>query len=446
MNGDPARHRISRGSPAEEPRGFMSGGSDFDDFEPEPVPCGDVEEPDRPDGPEPGPGQDGRPDFRDMDPRDLRWSWLEIDTKALVHNVREFKHRIGPRPMLLATVKADAYGHGAVECARIALSAGATWLGVATVEEGIELREAGMEDPILLLSQPPETAIPALLAYRITPSVYTVEFALALGETAAANGMVADYHLAVNTGMNRIGVWFSEVPQFVSAISFHKGLNMQGVFTHFATADAHEDYAFKLQLKRFREAVACINDAGVHPKIVHCANSAAGIRYKSSYFDMVRLGISMYGLHPSNVTYGMIDLRPVMSVHARVTAVNKVPVGEGVSYGLNYRSPGGVKIATIPIGYADGYSRQLSGRTSVLFKGKLLPQVGNICMDQCMFEVDSRSTLLTKAVDVEIGDEVLVVGRQGDLSLTLDDMADQLGTINYELACRFGMRMPRIYV
>ncbi len=422
MQHDAPQHRILAGTSGNEERARFD-----DDFEYE---------------------QDRDPELSlaDFDPRDLRWSWVEVERKAIIHNVREFKKRIGPRPMVLATVKADAYGHGAVQCAKIALSAGATWLGVATVEEGVELRQAGIDDPILILSQPPAASIPVLLAYRIVPAVYTVEFAIALGEVAAAHGLVADFHLAVNTGMNRIGVWFSDVGEFVSTISFHKGLNMQGVFTHFATADCQEDYAFRLQLKRFQEAVACIRDAGVKPKIVHCANSAAGIRYKDSYFDMARLGISMYGLHPSGVTHGMMDLMPAMSVHARVTAVNKVPVGEGVSYGLNYRSPGGVKIATIPMGYADGLPRVLSGKMNVLFKGKLLPQVGNICMDQCMFEVDLRSTLLTHAVDVEIGDDVLLVGRQGEHCISLDAIAAQLGTINYEVACRFGMRMPRVYV
>ncbi len=384
--------------------------------------------------------------LEDMDPRDLRWAWVEVERKAIIHNVREFKKRIGARPMVLATVKADAYGHGAVQCAKIALSAGATWLGVATVEEGVELRHAGINDPILILSQPPAATIPVLLAFNLVPSVYTVEFAIALGEVAAAHGKVADFHLAINTGMNRIGVWCGDVGEFVSTISFHRGINMQGVFTHFATADCGEDYAFRLQLKRFCEAVACIHDMGIKPRIVHCANSAAGIRYKDSNFDMARLGISMYGLHPSNITHSMIDLMPAMSVHARVTAVNKVPVGEGVGYGLTYRSAGGVKIATIPVGYADGLPRAISNHSSVLFKGKLLPQVGNICMDQCMFEVDLRSTLLTSAVDVEIGEEVLLVGSQGEHKITLDSIASQIGTINYELACRFGMRMPRIYV
>ena len=385
-------------------------------------------------------------DAADADPLDLRWAWAEVDSKAISHNVREFKKRIGARPMLLATVKADAYGHGAVEVAKIALAAGATWLAVATVMEGVELRRAGLEAPILLLAEPPATAVNALLAYDITPAVYTLDFALAYGEQAAMRGVSAKYHLAVNTGMNRIGVWFSEVGEFVRLTSFHKALEMQGMFTHFATADSDDGYAFQLQLKRFKQAVTLVHDAGAKPRIVHCANSAAGIRYRDSYFDMVRMGIAMYGLNPSPVTRGMMELWPAMSVHARVIAVSEPPVGEGVGYGLTYRSNGGVKIATVPIGYADGLSRQLSNKMNVLFKGRLMPQVGNICMDQFMFEIDTRSTLRTQAPEIEIGDEVIIIGRDGEQVLHLDAMAAQLGTINYELACRFGMRLNRVYV
>ena len=382
----------------------------------------------------------------DLDPRDRRGAWVEIDTKAIMHNIDEFKKRVGPRVRIMAVVKADAYGHGAVECSKLALRAGATWLAVATVDEAVELREAGIDAPILVLSQPPAATIPALVRYKISPAVYSVEFAMELAEYAAERGEVADYHLCVNTGMNRIGVWYSDVADFMSLISFHIGLNLQGTFTHFATADAHEDYVFKLQLKRFKEALAQLKSININPGIVHCANSAAAIRYKESYFDMVRVGISMYGLHPSTVTRRMIELWPAMSVHARITAVNDVPVGEGVGYSMSYRSPGNVKVCTLPIGYADGMSRTLSNRMSVIYKSKFFPQVGNICMDQMMFEVDKRSTLLNPAVEPMVGDEVMVVGRAGDYILHLDDMADALGTINYELSCRFGMRLPRVYV
>ncbi|MGI6215986.1 MAG: alanine racemase [Coriobacteriales bacterium] len=381
-----------------------------------------------------------------VDPTDYRWAWVEVDKDAIVHNVREINKKIGPRPRLLATVKADAYGHGAVEVSKIALSAGADWLSVATVQEGAELREAGITCPILLLSQPPARSIPALLHYNIIPSVYSTDFALALGEMAAARGLVADFHLGINTGMNRIGVWYDDVVEFLRLISFHKGINLAGTFTHFATADEFDDYAFMLQLRRFKEAVNAIRAAGFDPGIVHCANSAAAIRYKDSCFDMVRAGIAIYGLHPSSATHGVIELWPAMSVKARITAVNEVPVGEGVGYGLTYRSPGHVKICTVPLGYADGLSRALSNRMKVLYDGKYCQQVGNICMDQFMFEVDRRSTLLNPASDPEFGDEVVIIGRQGDKILHLDEMAGMLGTINYELACRFGMRLPKVYV
>ncbi len=384
-------------------------------------------------------------DKSSIDPVGYRWSWVEIDKKAVIHNVGIYRKLLGPRVKIMAVVKADGYGHGAVECARLAIEAGATWLAVATVKEGMELRDAHIDVPILLLSQPPVESIPALLAYDITTVVYTVDFAMALGEAAAKQDRVAKYHLSVNTGMNRIGVWCEDVEEFLNLISFHKGLKLSGVLTHFATADEHEDYFFNLQLKRFTEAVDTIRGMGIDPGIVHCANSAAGIRYKRAYFDMVRLGICMYGLHPSNVTHNMVDLWPAMSVKGRITAINEVPVGEGVGYGMSYRSPGGVKICTVPIGYADGLSRSLSNRMSVIYKGKLYPQVGNICMDQFMFEIDQRSTLMNVAPEPEIGDEVTIIGTDGPSSVTLDDMADALGTINYELACRFGMRLDKVY-
>lgn len=376
---------------------------------------------------------------------DRRWAWTEIDLNAIRHNVMAYKQRVGVGCRLMAVVKADAYGHGAVRCAKTALNSGAEYLGVATVDEAIELREALVGAPILLLSEPPVTAVPLLLGYKVMPSVYTPEFAIAYAEAADRRGMRAPFHLAVNTGMNRIGVNHSDVVEFMSQIGFHRALDLVGTFTHFATADMAETLDFQIQLKRFMEAVAALREAGVNPGIVHCANSAAGARYPDAFFDMVRMGISLYGLHPCNETRRIVDLRPAMSVHARITDVRTVPMSEGVSYGLNYRSPGSVKICTIPVGYADGYRRGLSGRTNVVYQGRLCRQVGNICMDQSMFEVDMRSSALRPRLDPQIGDEVLVVGGEGDARVTLDEMAAQLGTIHYELAIGFSHRMPRVY-
>ena len=376
-----------------------------------------------------------------------RWAWSEIDLSAIRHNAMTVKQHVGPGVRLMAVVKADGYGHGAVRCAKTALNSGADYLGVATVQEAIELREAQIGAPILVLSEPPMEAIPLLLGYKVMPSVYTTEFAIAYGEAADSIGMRAPYHLAVNTGMNRIGVRYDEVVEFMSAVNFHRALDLVGVFTHFATADCEENLDFQLQAKRFIDAVNALRTAGIDPGIVHAANSAAAIRYPAVHFDMVRLGIGLYGFHPCAQTRSMIELKPAMSVHARITDTRTVATGEGVSYGLNYRSPGSVKICTIPIGYGDGLSRALSGRCDVILDGQRCRQVGNICMDQCMFEVDLRTYGTRPRLDPQIGDEVLLVGRQGDAAITIDELASTLGTIQHEVSIGFGCsRMPRLYV
>ncbi|MBQ1448584.1 MAG: alanine racemase, partial [Coriobacteriales bacterium] len=327
-----------------------------------------------------------------------RWAWAEIDLDAIKANVREVRKKVGRDRRICAVVKADAYGHGAPRVARAALAAGADVLAIATVDEGVRLREEGIgyEVPILMLSEPPISAIPVILDHRITPAVTTLDFALMLGEEADRRGEVADFHLKVNTGMNRIGILYNEAVEFLDTISFHRGLHLAGTFTHFATADENGDWDFREQLSRFTDAVNGMREAGFDPGIVHCANSASIIRYPEAYFDMVRMGIILYGLHPSQVTYGMMMLTPAMSIHARVTHVKEPPVGEGVSYGLTYRVPGNTQIATLPIGYADGLHRALSGKMDVLYHGKRMPQVGRICMDQMMFEVDSRQSMFDR--------------------------------------------------
>lgn len=375
-----------------------------------------------------------------------RWSWVEIDLSSIRHNVQVAKRRLSPGCRLMAVVKANAYGHGAVQVARTALSAGAAQLAVATVNEGIQLRRAGIEAPILVLSEPPASAIPLLLHHDLMPSVYTTEFAIAYGETADRIGVRAPFHLAVNTGMNRIGVRFDEVLEFLHSIAFHRALEQTGTFTHFATADCAETLDFNMQLRRFKETVAAMRAAGIDPGLVHCANSAAILRYPETHMDMARLGISMYGFHPCPETRGYFDLRPAMSVHARITAVNTPPMSEGVSYGMNYRSTGSVKICAIPVGYADGYPRALSSRTSVVYAGHLCRQVGNICMDQCMFEVDLRSHGTHRRLDPHVGDEVLLVGAQNGAAVSIEDLCDVVGTIPHELCCALSLRMPKVYL
>lgn len=376
----------------------------------------------------------------------LRGAWVEVNTEAIRHNIKLARKVLGPRKQMCAVVKADAYGHGAIPCAKIALEEGADFLAVATVEEGIELREADIKAPILVLSQPPMRAIPYIVIYNLIPAVCTSDFALAYGEAADRQNTSAPFHLAVDTGMSRIGVPYNQAVEFIQSLSFHRALKYEGTFTHFATADERSDWDFRIQLKRFNEMLNDFKCAGINPGIVHAANSATIFRYPEAHFDMGRLGVCMYGMFPSEIMRGTIDLQPAMSVKAQVSFVKEPALGEGVSYGLHYRVANKVQIATVPIGYADGLRRELSGKFKVLCNGCVCHQVGNICMDQMMIEITPGHTLRGIQRDAEIGDEVVIIGQQGDLEIGVDTMAEALNTINYEITCLFGIRLPKIYV
>ena len=375
---------------------------------------------------------------------DQRWAWLDIDLSAIRHNVATTRRYLKPRTRLMAVVKADAYGHGAVQASKAMLGAGADRLAVATVPEGIELRKAGITAPIAILEQPPTTSVPLLLAYNITPAIYEPNFAVLYGEEADRHGIVAPYHLAVNTGMNRVGVHYTVATEFLHQVSFHRALELEGVFTHYATAGSPDPLDFQMQTKRFLEAIDSIQAAGFDPGIIHAANSSATYRFPDVHFDMVRCGLSLYGVHPCEATRGRLDIRPAMSVHARIIDTHIVPVSEGVSYGYHYRSPGSVKICTVPIGYGDGLQHRLSGRIDFIMNGRYYRQVGDICMDQCMFEIDLRNR---KNLDygAEVGDEVIIVGSQGAAEMTIDELAEKAGTVPYEILTGFGQRLQRIY-
>lgn len=375
-----------------------------------------------------------------------RWAWVEVDLGAIHSNTLAARSLLAPGTLLMAVVKGDAYGHGAVEVARTALNAGADYLGVATVDEAVELRKADIWAPILILSEPPISSIPLLLGYQVMPSVDTIDFALKYAEAADSVGLRAPYHLKINTGMNRIGVRFDEVVEFMRRISFHRALDLVGTYTHFATADMSDTMEFRIQTSHFVEAIAQMREFGIDPGIIHAANSAATIRFPEVHFDMVRFGISLYGYYPCPETFGRIELIPAMSVHARITHVKNVPVGEGVSYGLYHRSAGFAKTCTVPIGYADGLRRGLSDNTDFILDGEAYPQVGAICMDQSMFEVDLRLRSGGERANPEIGDEVLIVGAEGDAIVSIDEMAEKLGTIPYEICLGFGCsRLPKVY-
>lgn len=377
-----------------------------------------------------------------------RWAWVEIDLDALRQNTAAHRRLLARDVQMMCVVKADAYGHGAVRCAKAMRRAGADQFAVATVTEGVELRESGVREPIAILSEPPVETVQTIVDHDLSPAVFNQDFALALGECAAAAGKVATYHLAIDTGMTRIGVNWRDALELRRSIDFHRGIDCAGTFTHFATADVPGDWDFKMQARRFSEAVQSIQAAGLDTGLVHCANTPATIMHPQVHMDMCRVGVGLYGLHPSVETRQKIHLTPVMSVRGRITRVEQPEVGMGVSYGLTYRVPKpNIQICTVPIGYADGLSRNLSGNMDVLVNGERCRQVGRICMDQFMFAVtvnNVRAYRPTRAV--EYGDVVTILGRDGDEMLSADDMAARRDTINYEVVCDFGLRLQKIYV
>ena len=377
-----------------------------------------------------------------------RWAWIEIDLSAVRHNVKAFKAQLNRGVKMMCVVKADAYGHGAAQCAKAMQSVGADQFAVATVDEGVELRCSGIENPILVLSEPPVTSIPDLVRFDIMPSVYSVDFALAYGEASAAANKVGRYHLAIDTGMTRIGVRREDLLEVRGSIDFHRGLECAGTFTHFATADVLDNWDFDLQVNRFIEAVTALKNAGYELGLVHADNTPGTVLHKDIQFDMVRVGIGLYGLHPSKLTIPRIDLQPVMSVRGRVTRVVYPAVGDGVGYGMTWRVPrNNIQVATVPIGYADGLARSLSNRMDVLTRGDRVRQVGNICMDQFMIAVDTAGTHANKpAHEIRYGDVVTLIGKDDDQEITADEMADLRETINYEVVCNFGARLDKVYI
>ncbi len=374
-----------------------------------------------------------------------RWAWVEVDLEAIKSNARAWKSFTKEPTRFCAVVKANAYGHGSVRVAQALRGVGVDMFAVATVAEGVRLREGGIHEPIILLAQPPITSVGTLVSQRIMPAVYDLEFLGKLAEEALNQGEVARYHLAVDTGMDRIGVSPESAAEFMTMADKLRGVELDGVFTHFATADRLTDWDFTVQTRRFQDAVASIRDAGINPGIVHCANTPTTVLHPEYHFDMVRVGVGLYGLHPADTTRDKLELKQAMSVRARVTRAVCPAVGEGVGYGMTYRiSRSGTQICTIPLGYADGLSRVYSNNLSVLCQGRRLRQVGNICMDQCMFEVPDN--LPGGMRPVEQGDVVTLVGRDGNEFVSIEELAEKMGTINYEVACQFDIRLPKVYV
>lgn len=366
-----------------------------------------------------------------------RAAWVEVDLGAISRNVRALKALTPQGTRFMAVVKANGYGHGALEVARAALSAGADRLGVATLDEAIVLREAGITAPIHLLAEVPTAGVSLVVEHGLVATIASRETALAISRAAMLAQREAVCHLKIDTGMNRIGVRAEEAAALASRISDLPGIRLEGAFTHFATADTPGDWEFDRQVTRFTSALEAMRTEGVRPPLVHAANSAATILHPGTHHDMVRCGIALYGLPPAKAAEGVIALEPAMSVKARVSFVKRIGLGEGVSYGFTWHAGGPTAIATLPLGYADGVHRVLSNTMSVLIGGRRCAQVGRVCMDQFMVEIPS-------GLDVQVGDEAVIVGRQGTEAITMDEIAGLAGTINYEMACGFALRLERV--
>ena len=379
-------------------------------------------------------------------------TYVQVDLSLLSHNIRALRN-ISCASACMAVVKANAYGHGAVPVAKQALACGVEWLAVARVSEAYEIRSANIDAPILLFGDVDDGYLEYLSSNEIRITISTEEDALRISRKAVKLGLTIKAHIKIDTGMGRLGLYFQssqtaassitdtgQVVKVVLGIAALEGINVEGMYTHFANADTRDKTHANQQLVLFKELVTALRDKGFSPVICHAANSAATIDMPQAHFDMIRPGISLYGLWPSDeVDKTRVKLKPVMSIISKIIQLKKVPPGYKISYGSTYCTNCDTLIATVPIGYADGYSRLLSSRGAMLVRGMRAPIVGRVCMDFTMIDVGAIK-------DVALGDEVVIMGCQNGNCISADEMAELTGTINYEIVSSLTRRMPIRYI
>lgn len=377
----------------------------------------------------------------------IRRTWAEIDMDALAYNINSIKSKLAEGEKVMGIVKADAYGHGDGFVSRALQEAGFHWFGVSNIEEGMSLRNEGIDKPILILGYTPVETAKLMDEYKLTQALVGIDYAKALQAEAKKAGVVIDAHVKLDTGMTRVGFQsdeenFQESFKELIEVSKMPNIHITGIFTHHAVADAYQGdnpNFTEMQFARFNKMVNALKDAGVDVGICHCANSATTIAYPEKHLGMCRSGIITYGMLPSGECSGMIDIKPLMTLKTTIGLIKHVKAGSQLSYGRTYTAETDRVIATIPIGYADGYSRALSNKARMLVNGHYAPVVGRVCMDQIMLDV-------TGIPDVKMGDEVVVFGRQKDQILPIEELAEILGTINYELTCVITKRVPRVFI
>jgi alanine racemase len=378
-----------------------------------------------------------------MKPNEItgRPTWAEIDLAALAHNYQVIRDQVGPDMKILAAVKANAYGHGAVECARRLEIEGVDWFGVALPEEGIELRQAGISRPVLCLGGFWQGQEAACLKYQLTPVIDRLDETESFDRAARDAGITANVHLKIDTGMGRLGVRFEKVSQFCKGLKPLANIRVDGLMTHLAAADDNALEAFtRNQVERFEEGVRVCREHGIEPGFVHVANSAATFAFSKGVGNMVRPGGSLYGFVRDVFPAGIDQpaLKPVMSLYSRIILLKTVGKGEKLGYGCTFETKRESLIGTIPIGYDDGYRRALSNRGRMIVRGHLAPVVGRVSMDMTLIDV-------TDVPNVAIDDYVTLLGSEGDAVITAEDLGELAGTISYEITCGISNRVPRIY-
>ena len=378
----------------------------------------------------------------------LRRTWAEIDLDALARDFQAVREAANPQAKVCCVVKADAYGHGAVRIAREFEELGADWFAVSNLEEALQLRLGGIQKPILVLGYTPPEEAAALSNHHISQCVYSLDYARDLSRTAEEAGVTVNIHVKIDTGMSRLGFYYQDISrdeatvQEVKAACQLPGLHPEGIFTHFAVSDEGKagDAFTMQQFGCFKEMIESLLREDIDFEVRHCANSAAVFDYPLSHLDMVRAGIVIYGLYPSEELRHKPDLTPVLSLRSVVSHVKTVKPGATISYGRKFTAQKEMKVATVPVGYADGYPRILSAKgAQVLIGGKRCPILGRVCMDQLMADVSALS-------DVKVGDTVTLIGRDGEEAITADELANLEGSINYEVVCGLSKRVPRVYL
>lgn len=368
----------------------------------------------------------------------MNFTFAEISLGAIKNNIAQIKQRLPQGVKFMAVVKADAYGHGAIEVSRAALEAGVDYLSVASLKEALELRHASIKSPLLILSESIPSVAREIVRNNLTQTVYSFELLEALSQAAKDLGAKAKIHLKVDTGMGRVGLSPSEIPGILARLKNNHNIIVEGIFTHLAKAeDVNSDFTQK-QIDEFQRIIRMVEKEGFDIPIKHAANSAGALYHPQAHFNMIRIGLAMYGLYPGGKIDKSIKLIPALAFKTKVVYLKKVPSGTPLSYAGTFVSAKETNIATIPVGYADGLSRKHSNQGFVLIRGNKFPIVGLICMDLCLVDIGQY--------EVKVGDEVVIIGEQLGKTITADEVAEREGTISYEVIAGIGKRVPRIYV